>query len=179
IYLDPVDIKELVGSDLGGHYIVVAAKVEPKYTKDILLDRDDFELRTAKDGEKAHPWSASQVAGSGGLVLRETRPEGIASPGWSGIGGAEDGGGGGGGGGKKHGRDGRNGGEAREGRQTEPAQEDAQREDSAGGQDHSAGQRTAVFPDGKTEAEGSVVALWRQGKPNHAPVQVKHTCAFW
>jgi len=97
IYLDPADIKDLIGNDLGAHYIVAAVKVEPKYTKDITLDRGDFELRTAKDGEKAHPWSASQVAGSGGLVLRETKPEGIASPGWSGIGGPMIVGGGGGG----------------------------------------------------------------------------------
>src|SRR5438067_1350961 len=97
IYLDPAEIKDLVGSDLGGHYIVAAVKVEPKYTKDIALDRDDFELRTDKDGEKAKPWSASQVAGTGGLVLRETRPESVASPGWSGIGGPMIVGGGGGG----------------------------------------------------------------------------------
>ena len=97
VYLDPAEIKELIGSDLGGHYIVAEVKVEPKYTKDIAVDRDDFELRTDKDGEKAHPWSGSQVAGSGGLVLRETRPEGVASPGWSGIGGPMIVGGGGGG----------------------------------------------------------------------------------
>jgi hypothetical protein len=96
LYLDPADIRELVGSDLGGHYIVAEVKVEPKYTKDIALDRDDFELRTDKDGEKAHPWSGSQVAGSGGLVLRETKPE-MASPGWSGVGGPMIVGGGGGG----------------------------------------------------------------------------------
>ncbi len=86
VYLDPAEIRDLVGSDLGGHYIVAEVKVEPKYTKDVAIDRDDFELRTDKDGEKAHPWSGSQVAGTGGLVLRETRPE-VASPGWSGIGG--------------------------------------------------------------------------------------------
>ena len=97
LYTTPADVKELIGSDLGGHYIVAAAKVEPKYGKDIVIDRDDFLLRTDKDGEKARPYSASQVAGQGALVIRQTKGEGAASPGWTGTGGAVILGGGGGG----------------------------------------------------------------------------------
>jgi hypothetical protein len=55
LHIDPADIKELIGSDLGGHYIVAETKIEPKYGKDIILDRDDFVLRTDKDGEKRSP----------------------------------------------------------------------------------------------------------------------------
>jgi len=69
LYLDPADIKSLVGSDLGGHYIVVDLKVEPKYGKEITIDRDDFLLRTDKDGERATPYAASQVAGKNAIVL--------------------------------------------------------------------------------------------------------------
>ncbi|HUB32853.1 MAG TPA: hypothetical protein VMA31_07485 [Bryobacteraceae bacterium] len=84
LHIDPEDIQQVVGNDLGGHYFVAEVKVEPKYGKDILIDRDDFVLRTDKDGEKATPYSASQIAGSGGLVIQETaRTQGIASPGWT------------------------------------------------------------------------------------------------
>jgi hypothetical protein len=87
LYADPAEIKELIGSDLGGHYIVASVKVEPKYGKDIALDRDDFQLRTDKDGEKSRPYAPSQIAGSGSLVIREVKGEGAASPGWTGMGG--------------------------------------------------------------------------------------------
>ena len=89
LYLDPPDVKELIGSDLGGHYIVCDVKMEPKYGKDILIDRDDFLLRTWKDGDKAQPFAPSQVAGSGALVIGTVSDNtGIGSPGWSGATGA-------------------------------------------------------------------------------------------
>ena len=72
VYLDPADIKQLVGSDLGGHYIVVDVKVEPKYGKEITVDRDDFLLRTDKNGERATPYVASQVAGKNAIVISKT-----------------------------------------------------------------------------------------------------------
>ena len=62
LYIDPADVKELIGSDLGGHYIVADVKVEPKYGKDIAVDRDDFRLRTDKDGEKAEPFVMGKPA---------------------------------------------------------------------------------------------------------------------
>ncbi len=86
IHVDPADIKELIGNDLGGHYIVAEVNVEPKYGKDILLDRDDFHLRTDKDGERTPPYAASQIAGSGALIIAQVdRNEGVASPGWTGT----------------------------------------------------------------------------------------------
>ena len=75
LHIDPADIKELIGNDLGGHYIVAEVKVEPKFGKDILLDRDDFQLRTDKDGEKAKPFAASQIAGTRRLDHRAGRPQ--------------------------------------------------------------------------------------------------------
>ena len=86
LHVDPAEIKEWIGNDLGGHYIVVEAKIEPKYGKDILVDRDDFVLRTDKDGEKAQPFAASQVAGGGGLVIGTvSNRDGVGSPGWTGA----------------------------------------------------------------------------------------------
>ncbi|HTS29028.1 MAG TPA: hypothetical protein VMH81_24320 [Bryobacteraceae bacterium] len=85
LYLEPGDVKELIGSDLGGHYIVFEVKVDPKYGKEISIDRDDFQLRTEKDGEKAKPYAASQIAGPGVLVLSDEEGEAKAkkSRGWS------------------------------------------------------------------------------------------------
>jgi hypothetical protein len=86
LHIDPADIKELIGNDLGGHYILADVKVEPKFDKDILLDRDDFQLRTDKDGEKARPYAGSQIAGTGALIIGQVdRNEGVASPGWTGT----------------------------------------------------------------------------------------------
>jgi hypothetical protein len=97
IYIDSVAVREALGDDLAGHYIVAQVKVEPKYTKEITIDRDDFVLRTDKDGDRTKPMAPSQVAGRGGLVLtRNDGPGGLGaerSRGWS-IGGMGMGGGG-------------------------------------------------------------------------------------
>jgi hypothetical protein len=86
LHIDPAEIKEWIGNDLGGHYIVAETKIEPKYGKDIMVDRDDFVLRTDNDGEKAQPFAASQVAGSGGLVITTVSNQtGVGSPGWTGA----------------------------------------------------------------------------------------------
>jgi hypothetical protein len=96
VYIDAAGIKELIGDDLGGHYIVAQVKVEPKYGKDITIDRDDFQLRTDKDGERTKPLAPSQIAGQG-LVLKRTggpgglgeeRPRGWSIGGGIGMGGA-------------------------------------------------------------------------------------------
>jgi hypothetical protein len=84
MYIDPADVKEVIGNDLDGHYIVAEVKVEPKYGKEIAIDRDDFVLRTEKDGERAKPYAGSQIAGQGVLVLSDE--EGAKKPkksGWS------------------------------------------------------------------------------------------------
>jgi len=69
VYVDPEDIKELLGDTLGGHFIVADVKVEPKYGKEISIDRDDFVMRTDKDGERAKPFVASQIAGREALIV--------------------------------------------------------------------------------------------------------------
>src|ERR1051326_7754771 len=73
VYTDPADIKGLLGNDLGGHYFVADVKVEPKYGKEVSIDRDDFTLRTDKDGEHTHPYQGSQIAGQTALVVGKTK----------------------------------------------------------------------------------------------------------
>jgi hypothetical protein len=65
------EIKEMVGSDLGGHYVLVQVTITPKFGKEIDVRRDDFTLKTDKDGERARPFVASQIAGKGALVVSE------------------------------------------------------------------------------------------------------------
>lgn len=104
IYSDGAAVKEVLGDDLGGHFIVVQVKVEPKFGKEITIDRDDFLLRTDKDGERTKPMAPSQIAGRGAMVITSTRgPSGENAErtrGWSmggpiGIGGGGVGAGGG------------------------------------------------------------------------------------
>jgi len=71
LYVDPEAVKGLLGNDLEGHYIVAAVKVEPKYGKEVAIDRDDFVLKTDKDGERTKPFAPTQIAGRGALVVRQ------------------------------------------------------------------------------------------------------------
>ena len=73
LYLDAESVNQVVGADLGGHFVVAEVKVDPKYGKEIRIDRDDFVLRTDKDGEKATPFAPSEIAGSAALVLKSQR----------------------------------------------------------------------------------------------------------
>jgi len=79
VYARPDAVKELLGSDLGGHYIVVAVEVTPRFGKEVAINRDDFMLKTDKDGERTTPFAPSQIAGRGAMVIRETGGSG-ASP---------------------------------------------------------------------------------------------------
>jgi hypothetical protein len=72
LYSTPADVKELIGDDLGGHYIVAEVRVEPKYGKTLNIDRDDFVLRTDEDGSKTTPFAPSQIAGSEALIVSQT-----------------------------------------------------------------------------------------------------------
>lgn len=81
LYDDPVLVKELLGTDLEGHYIVADVRVEPKYGKEIIIDHNDFVLHTFKDGEKTTPFEPNQVAGIGAVILSHGPSQGAASPG--------------------------------------------------------------------------------------------------
>ena len=72
LYIDPVGVKDLLGSELE-HFIVAAVKVAPKSGKEILIDRDDFQLRTDLDGERTKPLAPSQIAGPGALIITQTQ----------------------------------------------------------------------------------------------------------
>lgn len=71
LYSTPEAVKQILGSDLGGHYIVVALKVTPRFGKEVVLSRDEFILKTDKDGEKTAPFAPSEIAGRGAMVISQ------------------------------------------------------------------------------------------------------------
>jgi hypothetical protein len=73
VYADPEAVKQVLGSDLDGHYIVVDLQVTPRFGKEVTISRDDFVLKTDKDGEKSTPFAPSQIAGRSALVISQTR----------------------------------------------------------------------------------------------------------
>ena len=81
LYDDPVLVKDLIGTDLGGHIILAEVKMDPKYGKDIVIDRDDFQLRTTKDGEHTTPFAPSQIVASDAVVVAPSKGPSAASPG--------------------------------------------------------------------------------------------------
>jgi hypothetical protein len=75
LYIDPAGVKNLVGNDLDGHYVVADVKMEPKDGKEATIDRGDFLLRTDSDGDKAEPSAPSQIAGRGAIVVHQSEQE--------------------------------------------------------------------------------------------------------
>lgn len=70
LYASPEDVKELLGNDLGGHFVVADVKVEPKYGKEVTVARDDFLLRNLETVERSTPFAPSQIAGKAALVIK-------------------------------------------------------------------------------------------------------------
>jgi hypothetical protein len=68
-FADREAVKQVLGSDLGGHYIVVEVRLTPKDAAKVAIHLDDFMLRTDKDGERTTPFAPSQIAGKGALVV--------------------------------------------------------------------------------------------------------------
>ncbi len=90
-YLDPAAVKQLLGYDLGGHYIVVQMTVTPKGDKPISINLNDFQLFCEGDGDRTQPQSPAEIAAADTLVLKRGQ-SGIGSLGeetgttWSGVG---------------------------------------------------------------------------------------------
>lgn len=81
LYDDPTLVKDVLGDDLGGHYIVAEVKFDPKFGKELLIDRDDFELRTEKDGEHTQPLAPSQIVAPDAIIVGHGKGPNAASPG--------------------------------------------------------------------------------------------------
>jgi hypothetical protein len=72
LYTDKDDIKKMLGSDLDGYFTLVDVRLAPKAGSKLAVTRDDFVLRSDKDGQRASPFHPSQIAGSAVLVVSTT-----------------------------------------------------------------------------------------------------------
>jgi hypothetical protein len=90
-YIDPQAVKQLLGYDLGGHYIVIQMTVTPKGDKPLNVNLNDFQLFCEGDGDRTQPQTPAEIAAADTLVLKRGE-SGIGSLGeetgttWSGIG---------------------------------------------------------------------------------------------
>jgi len=90
-YLDPEAIKQLLGYDLGGHYIVVQMTVTPKGEKPLNVQLSDFQMFCEGDGDRSQPQTPAEIAAADSLVLKRGQ-SGIGSfneetgTSWSGVG---------------------------------------------------------------------------------------------
>ena len=90
-YITPEAVKQLLGYDLGGHYIVVQMTVTPKGDKPLNVQASDFQMFCEGDGDRSQPQSAAEIAASDSMVLKRGQ-SGIGSLGeetgtsWSGVG---------------------------------------------------------------------------------------------
>ncbi len=67
--LEKDEIKQLFGSDFGGFVVAVEVNLTPKSGNALKVSKDDFLLRSYKDGQKSQPFAPSQIAGKGGLMI--------------------------------------------------------------------------------------------------------------
>jgi len=85
-------LRQVVGADLPGDFIVVSIRVAPKAGHTLEVHRDDFLLRSDKDGQKCQPFAPAQIAGPSALVISQGGGRGGVmsedrGPVWGGIGG--------------------------------------------------------------------------------------------
>ena len=62
-------IRQELGSDLGGDIVVVRITVRSVSDKPIQISLDDFILVSGKDGQRSQPYAPSQIAGNSTLVV--------------------------------------------------------------------------------------------------------------
>lgn len=70
-YCDRASVKRVMGAEVPENIVVIAVRVAPKGHKALLISRDDFTLRSDKDGQRSQPFAPSQIAGSGVLVISQ------------------------------------------------------------------------------------------------------------
>jgi hypothetical protein len=75
VYYGKEAVKGLIGSDLDGFICIVEVKILPLTDKAIAINKDDFSLRSDRDGQKSPPFAPSQIAGQGAMIVK-SRPNG-------------------------------------------------------------------------------------------------------
>jgi hypothetical protein len=93
VYNDKAAIRTLLGQEVPEGIVVVEVRLTPKGATPIKLWREDFTLRSDKDGQKSTPFDPSQIAGASVLTLVRTYDAGGVlvedrGPVWGGVGGS-------------------------------------------------------------------------------------------
>lgn len=90
VMMEKDQIRQELGSDLGGDIVVVRVTVRDVTDKPIQVSLDDFTLVSGKDGQHSQPYAPSQIAGNATLVLTPTGTRGGIGAGgngpvWGGV----------------------------------------------------------------------------------------------
>ena len=70
VKIDPAEIRQEVGSDLGPGYVIVHVKATNKTGDPMRVSPDDFTLISRKDGDRAGALEPGQLAGGGALIVK-------------------------------------------------------------------------------------------------------------
>ena len=92
LYMEKAAIKQVLGEEMTPGFYIVEVKITPVIGKKVNVSRDDFILRSDRDGQRATPYAPSQVAGSSVLMVKTGYSGGSVAmddrgPSWGGIGG--------------------------------------------------------------------------------------------
>ena len=92
LLIDPAQIRDAVGSDLGPGIVVARVKASNKTGDPIRIGPDDFSLLSRKDGDRGDALAPAELAGGSALIVKRDREaRGWAQitnqPGFTGVGG--------------------------------------------------------------------------------------------
>ena len=92
LYNDKNSISGLLGAELESGIVVLDVRLTPRGDEPLKVWRDDFFLRSDKDGQKSEPFDPSQIAGSSVITLVTTYGGAAimqqeTGPVWGGVGG--------------------------------------------------------------------------------------------
>ncbi|MDP9171328.1 MAG: hypothetical protein M3N54_11975 [Acidobacteriota bacterium] len=69
--LDSAELKQIFGSDFDNNFAVLEVTLTPKGDQPLEVHLEDFLLRSDQNGTHSEPFVASQIAGSGTLVVHQ------------------------------------------------------------------------------------------------------------
>jgi len=91
-FLTKEEIKQELGAELDPGIVVIRVRLKPESDRKIVIQRDDFLLRSDKDGQRSQPFAPTQIAGTSVLVIGSSGTRGgpmmaeNRGPAWGGLG---------------------------------------------------------------------------------------------
>jgi hypothetical protein len=95
VMIDPAEIRQAVGSDLGPGFVVMRVKATNKTGETMRIGPADFTVVSRKDGDRADSLAPGQMAGGSALVVKRDRAgrdfgQQANQPGFTGVQGVSD-----------------------------------------------------------------------------------------